>query len=298
MVAQTQKPLQPQAELTLVDHLHELRSRLFAPAAAFLIGGTLGYIWHGLIIGILRRPFHQTLYYGTPAGNFNFIMKICFICGLALALPVAVYSVVRFIQPALPNILVKRTVRRMTLLSALLALSGMLFAFFVMVPMSLHFFGGFKVNGIAPLISADSYLTFVTNCLLSFMLIFQIPLVMTFVDRIRPIPPGKLLHNEKYVIVGALAVALVLPFTYDPLTQFIVAVPIIALYNLSIVLIVMAHRSRRKRQPILAPVVSVQPKVIPKPAPVPVLAYQVNPLPPRRLIQDVMIKQPPRLFNA
>jgi sec-independent protein translocase protein TatC len=282
-------------QLTLVDHLHELRNCLFVPAAAFLIGGTLGYIWHNQLIGILRKPFNETLYYGTPAGNFNFIMKICLITGLAMALPVLVYKVMSFIRPALPSLIVAKTMRRMTLLSFFLALSGLLFAFFIMVPMSLHFFAGFKVNGISPLISADSYLSFVANCLLSFMIIFQIPLVMSFIDRIRPIPPGKMWHNEKYVIVGALALALILPFTYDPVTQFIVAVPIIVLYNLSILLIVFAHRRQK-------PVATATPITVPSPLQsvpsilpetITVASHSAQ----SRLIEDV-IKRPPRLVSA
>lgn len=282
------KPANPNQPLTLLHHIHELRSRVAYCAAAFLTGGGLGYVFHTEIIQWIRRPLHETLYFNTPAGNFNFIMSICMLTGLIAAIPVIAYNLIAFIQPALPSSVLGKRIRRMTLFSFILAVCGMVFAYFVIIPSSLRFFLGFNIEGIQAIITADSYLHFIINCLISFMLIFQIPLIMSIVDRIRPIPPGKMLHNERYVIVGSLLVALALPFTYDPLTMFIIAAPMIILYNLSIILIYMAHRKQPLATPVQAPLFQPIPKLsmVPSQA-LPQLAFVTDRAKPT-LIQDVV----------
>jgi len=227
---------------TISEHVNELRIRLVRSALVFLVGGAVGYIFRNPLTEIIRKPLHETLYYSSPAGGFNFVMKICFITGLLLALPVLVYNVIGFIQPALKNPLTRKHVRRLALLSGLLAASAVIFVYFNVLPTSLHFFQGFQTSNIKALISTETYLNFVTNAMITFILIFQIPLLMLFIDKIRPTPPRTLLKYERHVIVGSLVIAILLPFTYDPVTQFIIAVPIVVLYNLSILLLWLAHR--------------------------------------------------------
>jgi sec-independent protein translocase protein TatC len=231
---------------TFYDHIQELRKRLTWSVLAFLIGCTAGYLAHRRLVVFLTKPLHESLYFTSPAGSFNFIMKISFLVGLAFALPIIVYNITAFIHPAFPKQLTKKVIRRITLLSFTLAIAGAAFGFFVVIPMSLHFFLGFATDGLKPLISANDYLTFVINSLISFVLIFQTPLIVLFIDRIKPMPPKKLLKWEKFVIVGSLGLAVILPFTYDPLTQFLLAIPIVILYNLSIVLILIAHHRTQK----------------------------------------------------
>ncbi len=233
---------------TFIDHVHELRLRLLVSGLAFLIGGGIGYLLHKPLLAALDNPLHQTLYYTTPAGVFNLIMKLAVMVGICFLLPVATYNVIAFVQPALERRLSKRQVRIVTLLSVVLALGGAAFAFYVVVPMSLSFFNGFKISGIHSLITANDYLNFVTNCIISFIVIFQMPLVVLFIDRIKRLPPRRFLHYERHVVVGSLLIALVLPFTYDPVTEFLIALPMIGLYNLSIIFVLFAHRSERKKQ--------------------------------------------------
>lgn len=234
--------------LTFLEHVHELRRRLMWPALALMVSGSLGYIFHAAIIAFLKQPLHQNLYYTTPAGNFNFIMKICVITGIVVAIPLLVYNLVTFIEPAIQKTIRKKSITTVSLLSLVLGVAGAAFAYYVVVPMSLRFFMGFSISGIKPLISADDYLSFILTCILSFILMFQLPLLILFINHIKPLQPRKLLKYERHVIVGSLVVALVLPFTYDPLTQFLIAAPIIILYNLSVVLVWLANRGVRKRE--------------------------------------------------
>jgi sec-independent protein translocase protein TatC len=234
---------QPQ---TFLDHVHELRSRVFGSVVAFLVGGGLGYLIHKRLLVMLAHPLHQTLYYTTPTAAFNLVMKVTVLVGVLFLLPVATYNAVAFVQPALVREFTKRTLRFMVAFSLCLALMGAAFAFYVVVPMSLKFFAGFKVSGYQTLISADGYLNFVTNCILTFIIMFQLPLVVLFIDRIKPLSPKHFWKYERHVVIGSLIVAVILPFTYDPYTQFLVAIPIIVLYNISMVLVWWARRPKRR----------------------------------------------------
>lgn len=231
-----------------MQHMRELRQRLTWAALVFFAGGLIGYAFRNQIIGRLRQPLHESLYYTTPAGGFNFVMKVAVATGLIIAIPVLFYGIVKFTQPAFAKQITNRRVRIITTLSLILGAAGATFAFFVVIPMSLHFFQGFKNTDVTSLISANDYLNYVITCIMSFILMFQLPLVILFIDKIKPIPPRKLLKYEKYVIIGSLILALLLPFTYDPLTQFLVAVPLVVLYNFTVVLIFFSHKSKKHKK--------------------------------------------------
>lgn len=286
-----------ESQLTFAEHIHELRRRLTWPALILVIGATAGFIFHNAIIMFLQAPLHQTLYYTTPAGGFNFIMKVCFILGITLAVPALIYNIISFIEPAVDKKITKRLITLVTALSLTLGLAGAAFAYYAALPMSLKFFGNVNVAGIKPLISADDYLNFTLTCIGTFILLFQIPLLVLFINHIKPMSPRKLLKYEKYVIVGSLAIALILPFSYDPLTQFLIALPMIALYNLSIVFVWMANRERRKfrKQRLAAEMYAKQPKPQPilPPAPVvapqPIVAEPQVPTPIRRTFMEPVV---------
>lgn len=235
-------------ELPFHAHVKELRRRLFWSCAALGIGGAIGFIWREPVVNWLQKPLHLPLYYNSPSGSFMFMMKVSFLIGLVVALPMIVYHLVRFIEPAFEAKVSTRRVMVIMAVSLGLTAAGCIFAYYVIAPMALHFFAGFTTPGIHPLIAANDYFNFMLGCLITFAIIFQLPLLLLFFDFISPLPPAKLLHYERHVIVGSLVVAVLLPFTYDPLTQLVMAVPIILLYNISIVLIVMVHRRRARRR--------------------------------------------------
>lgn len=291
----------PKPQATFFDHVKELRRRLTWSAVIFMLGGGLGYLYHQPIINFLKRPLYGPLYYDSPAGNFNLIMEVCLLVGLFFALPVLIYNIVRFIEPALAKLLKRRHLSLVTLMGFVLAAMGAVFAYVIVLPMSLHFFQGFKVDGVKALISASSYLNFVIKCLISFMIIFQLPLLILFINFVKPLPPKRLLKYEKYVIVGSLVVAVILPFTYDPITQFVIALPIILLYNMSIVLVwgvnrtPKRHRTHRKTVAKETPPIVFQ-QHIPKPT---ALSVNVKPMPkPQPVIISDMVRRPVAQHHA
>lgn len=232
---------EPSDKLTMLDHVRELRLRLIVVVVVLVVGGTLGYLFFEQILSWLKSPLIGDLYYSSPAGSFSFVMKIATLAGIALAVPVIIYQIIMFIRPALPKVFSRKRVFGYTGLSILLAMAGAAFGFYLILPGALHFFAGFQVEGLAALIGADSYLSFVTNVLITFMIVFQIPLLLVIIDHIKPIKPANLFKAEKYVILGGLLVSFFVPFALDITTSLLIATPIIALYNLSIGLIVWRH---------------------------------------------------------
>lgn len=267
-----------QAQLTFAGHVHELRRRLVWPAMILLAGGFIGYRYNKEIIGFLQAPLNQTLYYSSPAGGFNFVMKVCVILGVILAIPVLTYNLVAFLKPAFAKQISRRLIILITAFSIVFGMAGAAFAYFLILPVSLHFFMGVNTTGLTPLIAADDYLNFVLTCVLTFFLLFQIPLIVLFINHIKPLSPRKLLKYEKYVIAGSLVIALVLPFTYDPVTMFLIALPMIVLFNVSLLFVWIANRRRAKRQAAARPQPAPKPRTPAlRPAPVPrALLPQVN----------------------
>lgn len=229
-------------KVIMLDHVRELRLRLLIVAVVLVVGGVIGYLFFEQILAWLKSPLVGDLYYSSPAGSFSFVMKIATMAGIALAVPVIIYQIIMFIRPALPTVFSKKRVFGYTGLSIFLALAGAAFGFYMILPGALHFFAGFQVSGLEALIGADSYLNFVTNVLITFIIVFQIPLLLVIIDHIKPINPRSLLKAEKYVILGGLVISFFVPFALDITTSLLIATPIVVLYNLSIVMVMWRHR--------------------------------------------------------
>lgn len=239
---------QPQSATKLSDHIRELQKRILVSVIALMGAGVLVYFFYEPLLNILRSPLGAPLYYTSPAGSFAFIMKICFMGGLAIAMPVLTYNLVMFVRPAFKEALSLKRVYLTAATSSLLAVLGAAFGFLFILPGTLHFFGGYQVGGLSALISADSYLSFVINIIVTFVLVFQLPLLIGFIDLIKPLTPKKLFGYEKWVILGSLIISLVVPFSYDLVTSLLVALPIIILFNLSIIVVALRHSSIRRKE--------------------------------------------------
>ena len=232
----------------VADHLKELQKRFLVSAIALVLAGIAAYFVYEPILNLLRSPLDAPLYYSTPAGSFAFVMQICLMAALAVTIPIIIYNIIMFIRPAFEKALPLRRVYLTTVTSALLAFAGASFGFLVIVPGALHFFAGFQVEGLSALIAADSYLGFVTNVIITFVIMFQLPLVVLFIDTISPLSPERLFKAEKWVILGSLIVSFMVPFALDITTSLLIALPIIALYNLAIGLVLIRHAQRRAQQ--------------------------------------------------
>jgi sec-independent protein translocase protein TatC len=237
---------------TFVEHVQELRNRLFWVVIVFIIASAVAYPFFDKILAALVQPLgNQQLYYLTPSGGFSFILKVCMYAGIVGAVPVMIYQLFCYIQPIMGKVKY-RTVLAYIVASILLAAAGIALAYFVSLPAALHFLTDFNFSQISAMLTADSYFSFVMTYLLAAALLFQLPLVLMIFNSVTPLSPGGMMKYQRYVIVIAFILGAIISPTPDALNQALLAGPIIGMYQLSIFLIMIQNAVRRKRQPASA----------------------------------------------
>ncbi|HET9412158.1 MAG TPA: twin-arginine translocase subunit TatC [Candidatus Saccharimonadales bacterium] len=312
----SQKPLAPASKTakspeqplpTFLDHVHELRKRLFWVVGSVLVVSSAAYSFLGVIINLLTRPLgDQQLFYLTPAGGLSFSIKLCAYVGMIVAVPLIMFHIYRFLEPLMGKW--RKSAVFYLGFSSLLATSGVLFAYFISLPAALHFLTGFSnVASIQAMLTADSYLTFVTTYLLGAALLFQIPLLLLIINTMTPLKPSKLMKLQRYVIVGAFILGAIISPTPDIMNQTFLALPIIGMYQLGVVLVWIQNKALRGRRLEQLAEVAIpddvlldlsnplpEPRKTPRPAmPLtvsaqPVAAKQVQQIAPRQAVRKVV----------
>lgn len=234
------------------DHIKELRRRVLWVALAFVIASSLAYTYHELVTQIVMAPLKgEKLVYLTPGGGFGFIFQITMYAGLVAAGPVLMYQVYRFLRPALPEHAKKNAIK-ITLLASFLMAIGVGYGYFVAVPSALTFLSTFAGSEIIPNLTADSYLNFFLAYTGGLALLFQLPLLLVFWHWIKPMKPGGLLKSERYVVLLAFIAAAIITPTPDVVNQAMIAVPLIAIYQLGVISVFIAIlRAKREAKKVL-----------------------------------------------
>ena len=237
---------------TFGHHLRELRRRLFWVAGVFLVGLVAGAVFNEKLIHIIQAPLGQTLYFTSPMGGLGFSMQICLLVGAIAAIPMAVYHLLKFIHPASGRVLPKSMVL-ILLVSMTLAAVGLTFAYFISLPNALKFLTHFGSRSIQALITTDEYLSFVLAYLGGSALIFQLPLLLLFINRIKPLGPSQLKKYQPHVIITCFIIAAILTPTPDPINQMVLALPMLILFELSCALVLFVnHRAKVRQSRVLA----------------------------------------------
>jgi sec-independent protein translocase protein TatC len=204
-------------------------------------GSMIGYFLFPQILNLLLQPLQKPLFYTSPAGGLDFTLKISLFFGFLTALPVIMYHIFRFIQPAMPP----RSlffICQIFFFSLILMILGICFAYFISLPAALHFLSTFGNDQIQSLISADDYFSFVTRYILGFGILFELPLVLLLINSFYTLKIKTLFAWQKFVILASFIVAAVITPTPDFLNQTVMAVPLIALYEISILLIFLFNK--------------------------------------------------------
>lgn len=236
-------------KLPFIEHLYELRRRLFYVALSVIVFSALGYFVQQQLVGWLLRPSKgQQFIYTTPAGGLNFLFQVCIYFGLTLSIPVMIYQILRYMEPLLRHHH-HRSMLRFGMGSWLLAIVGAVFGYYVGLPVALHFLSHqFTTAQIKPLLTIQEYMSFVTLYLMGSALLFQIPLILAFINRIRPMPPRKLLGFERYYVALAFIAAAIMTPTPDMFNQLLFVGPILAAYQVGIVCVYLQNRRRGHSQ--------------------------------------------------
>jgi len=236
-----------QSELTFLEHLHELRSRVLWVVLSLIVASAVGFQFKDALIDVVMAPLNgEKLVYLTPGGGFSFIFTLSIYFGALLTIPVAVYHLYRFLQPMIKEVS-RRFVVTFIVLSALLAMAGTLFGYFIAIPAALDFLTTFAGDTVTPNLTADSYLGFVVAYVLGLAALFQIPLLLFLIDHIRPIPPGGLSGSQRFVIIGSTIAAAVITPTPDVMNMAIIAVPIISVYQIGAFAVFVRRLVRRRK---------------------------------------------------
>jgi sec-independent protein translocase protein TatC len=236
-----------------VEHFAELRRRLFWVAASVGVGASLAYTVQHHIVAVLLKPAEgQQFIYTSPGGGLDFLVRVCIFTGLACSIPVIVYNVLKFLEPLLHDTSTKYILRG-SIVAGLLAVLGIMVGYFLGLPNALHFLAHqFTTEQVKALITIQAYMGFVTKYLLAAALMFQAPLVMLFINKMRPLQPKKLFAAERWVIVGSMILAAVINPAPDIMSMLVIAGPMIAAYQVGIVLVWRVNRTGKRSKSVLA----------------------------------------------
>ncbi|MGI9556633.1 MAG: twin-arginine translocase subunit TatC [Solirubrobacterales bacterium] len=241
------KPVDFDERLTLVEHLDELRSRLIVSAVVLVVAAGLCLWQNHLLLEIANRPLpdgREPITF-SPGEPFITTLTVAVYGALLIALPVLLFQLYSFILPALTT-REKRVMIPLLLMVPFLFVAGVVFSYFVVAPAALDFLLNFNADEFNIQIRARDYYSFFGLALISVGILFQIPVVVLGITRLGLVTPRQLAQNRKYAILAIALLAMLLPGT-DPITMLIAMVPLILLFEFSIILArVLGGRSERR----------------------------------------------------
>ncbi|MBL7158797.1 MAG: twin-arginine translocase subunit TatC [Candidatus Omnitrophica bacterium] len=214
-------------------HMEELRGRVLVSIASVAIFGVLSYIYAEKILMLLARHAGHLVFI-SPQEAFLAYLKIALFGGLVLSAPVILFNALRFVWVAFKKS--EQSAFVLYFLSGVgFFISGVIFAYFIVLPAAMKFLLGYASDFLSPCISVSRYVNFSFFLILAFAMAFETPLVVLFLTRLGVVNASLLRRKRKYFIVGMFIVAAVLT-PPDVITQILLALPLIALYEISVLL--------------------------------------------------------------
>jgi sec-independent protein translocase protein TatC len=234
--------------MPIVDHLDELRTRIMVCVAVLVVGIGLCFWQNHLLLSALNAPLpsgRQPLTL-SPTEPFLTTFKVSAYAGVILALPVILYQAYAFFMPALaPG--ERRILAPFLALVPVLFVAGVVFGYLVVLPAGIHFLLNFNADQFHVQVRATDYYGFATLTLLAMGAVFQVPMAILALTRLGVTTPAKLRRGRRYAYLVLAVIAMLLPGT-DPVTMMIELVPLLVLYEVSIVLASALGTSTRKPQ--------------------------------------------------
>jgi sec-independent protein translocase protein TatC len=227
------------ARMTLIEHLDELRSRIIKVGVAFLAVSIVAWFFRKRIFEWLLAPAGDALH-----GKLNVTgvteqlftdMKLALYVGFLLTIPILLYQVWAFVAPAVGEMGRAFTYTIISLASALF-IAGVAFGYFVVLPVGTQFLLNWDTDRFDPIITAQSYLPFVTRFLLAFGIVFELPAATYVAAKLELVDAPLLKRYRKHAIVLNTILAAALTPGQDPYSMMLMAVPMIVMYEISILI--------------------------------------------------------------
>jgi sec-independent protein translocase protein TatC len=240
--------------MTLLEHLRELRTRLFRAAVALVLGAIVGYAVFPQVLSVLVGPFCQAQAVLAPEASCNLValrplepfsvrVKTAVVIGLFLGGPVIFYQLWRFITPGLtPR--ERRLAAPFVVLSQVMFAVGVVFAYLV-IPQGLRVLLGLAGPQVDTFLSVDEYLSFFLTTSVAFGLVFELPLVLIFLSLVGVVTAAGLRRARPYSVVAIVVAAAIITPTTDAVTLLLMAGPMYLFYELSIGAAWLIERRRR-----------------------------------------------------
>jgi sec-independent protein translocase protein TatC len=224
-------------EATLVEHLDEFRSRLVISLIAVALAFALTYAFHDKLLHWLNKPLPPRLH-GKPvtfgvAEPFVTSFMVSFYAALLIALPVILWQLWSFLAPAFEE-RIQRSIAVLVGFATALAVAGIAFGYFVAMPAAVHFLTNYDSSLYNIQIRARDYYSFVTTVLIAVAVVFEVPIFVLALVRLRVLTAAQLRHHWRAGVVIMAALAVALPGV-DPVTTTFEMIPLVVLYLLTIV---------------------------------------------------------------
>jgi sec-independent protein translocase protein TatC len=242
--------------LTFTGHLIELRQRLIKSLLALLICAGISFAFAGYLLEFLKAPagdLLDPLYFTEATGFISSYAKIALAGGIILAMPVLVYQGFMFLSPAMTR-REKRYVYIILPWIILMFAGGVAFAYFILVPPAVKFlltwrgFAPFGLNTqelVEPIITIQSYVSIATKFMVTVGIAFETPVIITLLARFGIVKPEWLSGKRKWAYILCFIVGAAITPTFDPVNQTLVAVPLVILFEMSILLARIAYRKKK-----------------------------------------------------
>lgn len=222
--------LPDEAEMSLFDHLEELRTRIFYALIAVVIGVIGCFIAVKPIVQLLEVPAQGVKFLQLAPGEFFFVsIKVAGYSGLVVASPFILYQIIQFVLPGLTR-RERRLIGPVVIGSTFLFAAGLIFSYLLLIPAALNFFINYGEGVVEQIWSIDKYFEFVLLLLFSTGLAFQIPIIQVLLGFLGIVSSNQMLQGWRFVIVAAVVLGAVLTPSTDPLTQSLLAGAVLGLY--------------------------------------------------------------------
>ncbi|MFD1706311.1 twin-arginine translocase subunit TatC [Siminovitchia sediminis] len=231
-----------QKQMNLVGHLEELRKRIIVILIAFVLAFVFSFIFVQDLYQFLVKDLDGKLALLGPGDIIRIYMMIAGVMAVAVTIPVAAYEIWKFVQPAL-----SREEQKLTLMYIpglfFLFCAGIAFGYFILFPLVLSFLSNLTGDLFQTFFTAEKYFTFMLNLVVPFGCLFEMPAVVMFLTRIGVLDPAKLIKSRKisYFLLIVVSILITPP---DFISDVLVIIPLLLLYELSITLSKAVYRKR------------------------------------------------------